>query len=193
MKKLTSTPQRSAHLFRRLIHLSNIFWPWLYYAYGNLLADILHSTARDLLWWIIVVLLAAEVLRLIGGWRVFGQRMYEKTSISAFTWGGISTALVLLYAPSKGYALAIITSYALVDPLLGELRAKKLPIYWIIFAGMTTVTLVWLFSSLFFNLAWWLAPIMGIITVAAEWPSLRWIDDNAMLQLIPLLVIKFLS
>ena len=35
----------------------------------------------------------------------------------------------------------------------------------------------------------WLAPIMAPLCVAAEWPRLRWIDDNATILLIPLTAI----
>lgn len=181
------------HLFRRTIHLLNLIWPWLYYSNGQAFASLLHISSQQLLWWAVVILLATEAIRLSGGWQIFGQRSYEKTTVSAFTWGGISTLLVLLYAPGQGYALAIISSYALVDPLMGELRRRNISTYWVVLAGILTVSLIWLLGSLFYNLAWWLTPVMAIITVAAEWPSFRWVDDNAMLQLIPLLVVKLLN
>ncbi|MBS0351263.1 MAG: hypothetical protein JSR33_08780 [Proteobacteria bacterium] len=120
---------------------------------------------------------------------MFGQRDYERKRISAFTWGAVAMGLVLLFAPGKQFTVPIIAAYAIGDPLLGELRSSKLAKYWAFIAGVILVTGIWLAVHFWLGTPIWYSYFMGVITVAAEWPCLKWIDDNALMQLIPLLIV----
>lgn len=97
--------------------------------------------------------------------------------------------LVILFTTPK-FAIPIITAYAIGDPLLGELRETSLSKIWIAVIGVAVITGIWCFCSVWLGTPLWLAFIMGPITVAAEWPCLKWIDDNALMQLVPLLIIR---
>jgi hypothetical protein len=168
-----------AHWLRRLVHLSGIFIVWIYYHYGT----------PFLVWVCLGIVLVLEILRLSRGWTIFGQRHYEKHCISAFAWGAIGMALVLLLAPGKAFAVPIIYAYAVGDPLLGELRSTRLHPLFVVLIGLLVISGIWWFSHLWLGTPAWLAFVMGPLTVAAEWPSLHWIDDNALMQLIPLLLV----
>ena len=45
---------------------------------------------------------------------------------------------------------------------------------------------IWFFSSIFLGTPYWLVFIMSPLAIASEWPSLKYIDDNATMILIPL-------
>lgn len=180
------------HLLRRGVHVAIAITPWLYYTYGDLVGDWFHLTSKQLLWAIIAVVTFFEILRLKLGWTVFGQRQYEKKRISSFVWGVWSVCLVLLLAPDKKFAIPIIWSCALVDPIIGELRHISMRPVWIALIGIVTVMIIWWLATWWWQTPWLLALLMGPLTVWLEWPSFRWIDDNALMQLVPLLVIILL-
>lgn len=171
---------RGAHALRRLVHLGVLIVLWMYYRY---------LPAPRLIWAILGVIVLLEMLRLWRGWAIIGQRDYERNHISAFTWGSVSLGLVLLFAPGKAFAVPIIAAYAIGDPLLGELRQTALPTGVIIVIGIVAISLIWGLCSVGLGTPLWLALPMGIVTVAAEWPCLKTIDDNALMQLIPLLLV----
>ncbi len=182
----------AAHILRRVVHLASILILWIYYQYGAVIAHALGLRLPQLIWLCLSIILILEALRLWQGWTVFGQRQYEQKRLSAFAWGAIGMALVLLFAPGKQFAIPIICAYAIGDPLLGELRGAKLAKIWVVLIGVIVISGIWWLAHLWLGTPLWLALIMGPLTVAAEWPCLNWIDDNALMQLIPLLVILIL-
>jgi hypothetical protein len=184
---------RAAHLVRRLIHLSSILLLWLYYQFGANIARFFGLSLAQLIWLCLALVMALEALRLAGGWVVFGQRNYETERISAFTWGVIGMGLVLLFAPGREFAIPIICAYAIGDPLLGELRRSHLSRTVVIILGILVLALIWWLAHIWLNTPLWLVFIMPPLTLAAEWPCLHWIDDNALMQLIPLAVILFFN
>ncbi|MFW0079238.1 MAG: hypothetical protein AB8Z16_01085 [Coxiella endosymbiont of Haemaphysalis qinghaiensis] len=82
---------------------------------------------------IIAIIILFEIVRLRCKWALWGQRKRERRGISSFSWTIISLFLVLLLAPGKQYAIPIIVSCFLVDPLFGELRRTRLDTTWIFF------------------------------------------------------------
>ena len=189
---------RRGHLLRRITHLSMIILPFIYYWYGNQIAEqvtkiIEIETSREGVVLIALSLLVIiEVIRLFFGIAILGQRTYEKRQISALAWGGISVCLCFLFAPLGGYkeayiGLPIIFTISIVDPLLGETRrifeSDKLVILIALIVGF----LIWILSSFFLQTPIWLSLIMPPLAIASEWPSLKYIDDNATMILIPLI------
>src|SRR5262249_4469210 len=143
----------------------------------------------QLVWACLAVILLLEALRLYQGWTVFGQRHYEQNHLSAFAWGAIGMALVLLFAPGKQFAIPIIAAYAIGDPVLGELRRAAVHTIVVVAIGICVISSIWWLAHIKLGTPLWLAFLMGPLTVAAEWPCLRWIDDNALTQLVPLIVV----
>jgi hypothetical protein len=182
----------SGHLLRRVVHVAIAATPLLYYAYGATVGGWFHLTAKQILLVIIAISIIFEVLRLKFGWTVFGQRQHEAKRISAFAWGAVSVCLVLLLAPDKRFAIPIVWSCAIVDPILGELRRTHLRPLWIAALGIVAVMLIWWLATWWWQTPWLLAWLMGPLIVWLEWPNFRWIDDNALMQLVPLLVIMLL-
>lgn len=179
----------AAHIFRRAVHLSNLMFLWIYYQFGESIAGFFRLDLPHLIWMLLGSILAFEMLRLWRGWTIFGQRHYERHCISALAWGALGTVLVLLFAPGKAFAVPIISTYAVCDPLLGELRRKHLAVIAVVAVGLVSIGGIWWLSHLFLATPGWLIFLMAPATLAAEWPSLKWIDDNALMQLIPLIII----
>jgi hypothetical protein len=179
----------AAHILRRIVHLASLLVLWIYYQWGPSTA---HFFKLPLPWIVcicLVIILLLESVRLYRGWTVFGQRHYERKKISAFAWGIVAMGLVLLFAPGEQFAVPIIAAYAMGDPLLGELRRTKLAKYGTFIIGVIFISGIWLASHFWLGTPLWYCYFMGVITVAAEWPCLKWIDDNAMMQLIPLIIV----
>ncbi len=181
-----------AHLLRRVVHLSAILILWLYYQFGVPVADFFGISLTKLICFFLAIVLILEALRLYRGWTVFGQRNYEQKRISAVAWSAVGMALVLLFALGKMYTVPIICAYAIGDPLLGELRRTRLPKLVVAIIGILVISGIWWLSHIFFQTPGWLWLLMGPLTVAAEWPCLSWIDDNALMQIIPLVVVLIL-
>lgn len=191
----THTPKGGfgGHLLRRLTHIASILIPLFYYYYEQLLTPLSQILdVNQLILIILIVIMILESLRLHNGWTLIGQRAYENHHISGFAWSLCTSFLVVLTAGSLPLGFAIIVAYAIGDPLIGELRQRQISTFKVVFISLTAIAIVWLSFVYSFHLSWWLVLIIPPITVAAEWPQLRWIDDNALMQLVPLLVVWIL-
>jgi hypothetical protein len=177
------------HVVRRLIHIGMAVVPMLYYDFGHVAAKFFHLSPYQLVIAFVILVLSVEIFRLKKGLTFFGQREHEGATISSFAWGAISIGLVLLFSPGMQYAIPLIWSCAFVDPLLGELRRFNLSKYFIFLLGVSAVIAVWLIAALWLGTPWWFALLIAPITVIAEWTKVKWVDDNAMMQLIPLVVV----
>lgn len=177
------------HLIRRTIHITMVIIPWLYYQFGQEVSGFFHLTPQHLLWVLLFLVILLEVIRLRFSFQLFGQRAYEVKGVSSFAWGSVSLFLVLFFAP-KIFAYPIIASCAFGDPLIGELRRFQLLSWLVALVGVVFIAGLWLLAWWWLGTPWWWAVIMGPLIVVAEWPTLKWIDDNAMMQLIPLIVIR---
>ena len=176
------------HITRRLIHISIIFLPFIYYDWiVPTVSNI--RIAHHLIILAMIAVLIFELLRLKCRFVIFAQRDYEATQICSFAWGILSIGFVLLFSPTISFSVAIIASCALVDPLLGELKTKIKRSIGLFLVGMIAVILIWLICALHYHTPIWIAFLMGPITVLCEWPSFKWIDDNALMMLIPLIVV----
>src|SRR3990167_313042 len=180
------------HLFRRAVHLSIAIFPILYYAYGKIVAGWIALTPSQLLIIIIILNSILEGLRFSFKWTWWGLRYQEARRLSSFSWGVLSICLVLLWAPAERFAVPIIWSCAFGDPVLGELRHTRLSSTWIAIIGIIFVMAVWWMCTGWLGTPWRLALLMGPLMVGLEWPNFTWIDDNALMQLIPLFIVLLL-
>lgn len=185
--------KKEGHCLRRLFHLSSIFIPFFYYQYSSFYSNyVLLPAPSNILLILLILIFLLESLRLRYGWVVIGQRSYEKTQISGFTWGFSFSFLTLLIAKSPAIAFAIIGSYAIVDPLIGEMRRLSCSFLSQYFSGWMVVTVIWLIATVIGHLSIWCAIIIPPFTIAAEKAWLAWLDDNALTQLVPLIISQFL-
>ena len=189
---------KKGHVFRRFIHVSMMIFPIIYYWYGSDIADFLSEffdlviTREKIIVTLLILIVMAELGRLFFGLTIFGQRTYEEKQISALAWGGFSICLCFLFAPLGGYkgsyiGLPIIITISLVDPLLGELRKIMDSNILIILIALFVSILIWVSCSFVVDTPLWLTLIMPPLAIAAEWPSVKYVDDNATMILIPLL------
>jgi hypothetical protein len=189
----TSIGGMRGHVLRRGIHLSMSFLPFIYFAYGEGVANAVGVSLDRLVASIVLVALAGEGLRLRFGWTVFGQRDYEAHQISALAWGAFGVGMVFLLAPTEAYAWPLILSLSLGDPLMGELRRKGLEARQVMIASTFALLLVWLGAWYLFGTPLWMAVLLAPVCMIAEWPRLRYIDDNATMVLIPLALVIILE
>lgn len=179
----------SGHLLRRGIHLAMSFLPFLYFEFGEDVADMVSLTLEQVVSCVILLAVFGEALRLRMGWTVVGQRSYEAKQVSALAWGALGVGMVFLLTPNPAYAYPLILSLSLGDPLLGELRRKGSSTRTVILAGVLGIAVIWAGCAYLVETPWLFVPLMAPICVAAEWPRLRYIDDNATMLLIPLAVV----
>lgn len=189
---------KAGHLARRMVHVSMLLIPLVWY-WGLDDFEATSGWTRDELAASLVVLIAVlEALRLWSGVLVFGQRAYEARQVSALAWGAGAIAVVLWLAPEQGLAgaafgLPIIWSLSLVDPLLGELRRAGVRASVVGLSGVAATAAIWGACMPWLGTPAWCVAVMPVVTVAAEWPRLRWIDDNATMTLVPLVVVLWAS
>jgi len=181
------------HVLRRIIHISMVFVPFLYYFYGETIANSFAISLNSLVVITLIIILLLEGIRLIFNITLLGQRQHEAKQISSFAWGAMGLCMVLLFAPGKAYGIPIIACLALVDPLMGELRRLKIHRIIVALIGIVVAGLIWLLSAYLLGTPFWIVWVIAPLTIAAEWPNLKWIDDNATMQLIPLIIILLIN
>ncbi|MBT5390812.1 MAG: hypothetical protein HOL22_00495 [Euryarchaeota archaeon] len=174
------------HIFRRLIHVSMAFLPWVYFEHGIVVSDWLGLTLPQFVSSLVFSLLIVEGIRLKYGITIFGQREYEAEQISALGWSAFGIGTVFLLAPIEAYAWPIILSLSFGDPFLGEMRRRGMNSREVILYSTAFLFAVWLACWNWFGTPFWMAFFFAPLCVAAEWPRLRYIDDNATMVLIPL-------
>ena len=181
------------HLFRRAFHLAMSAIPFVYFEYGEKISDIFELEVSQFVSAATILLIVIEAIRLKLGFTIFGQRDYEAKQVSALAWGGIAIGLTLIALPNNPeFIWPLVLSLSLGDPFLGELRRKGIESRNVVIIGSIFIAAIWLVSWNFVDTPIILVAIMGPICVAAEWPRLRWIDDNATMLLIPLFTVLLL-
>ena len=157
------------------------------------MSEVFSITDEQLVSTVVILIILAEALRLKLGITIFGQRDYESAQISALAWGGFAVGVTILTLNEQPELVwPLILSLSLGDPFLGELRRRQLKSVNVFIIGSIFVAAIWISCFMLVDTKLWLALIMAPICVAAEWPRLRWIDDNATMLLIPLSVILIL-
>lgn len=180
------------HILRRAIHLGIAGVPWLYFKQGENIGGLFSLEPIHFVSYAMIALVIFEAVRLKLGFTVFGQRDYESKQVSALAWGGLAIGISLLALREPEFAYPLIISLAIGDPLLGELRRAELSAK-ITFTITTLVLLgIWIGYAVWFETSLVMAVILAPICVAAEYPRLRFIDDNATMIFIPLMVILIL-
>jgi hypothetical protein len=138
-------------------------------------------------------LVVVEAVRLKLGITIFGQRDYESKQVSALAWGTFAIGIAFLTIPdSPELVYPLVLSLSFGDPFLGELRRREFNSQQVFLGGTIFIALIWGVGWHLLGTPLFMVPLMAPICVAAEWPRLRWIDDNATMLLIPLAVVLLL-
>jgi hypothetical protein len=179
-----------AHLSRRAFHVAMLIIPLVYYYFLNahVSQKVLHLTILAFIFFVFLF----EKLRIRMRLVLFAQRFHEATHISAFGWTMLSLGIILFFLPSATFSIPIVATCAIVDPLLGEMRLQNMKKELIISIGVVVALLIWFLCAWIYHFPAWISVIIAPITVAVEWPSLKWIDDNALMLLVPFFIILVL-
>ena len=183
----------SGHLLRRGIHVSMAGLPFVYFAYGEQVAEWASLSLDQVVAGVVLLAILGEGLRLKLGLTIFGQREYEAKQVSALAWGAIGVGFVFLLTPHEAYAWPLILSLSLGDPFMGELRRKGLDASKVMMYATGLLLVIWLACSMAFGTPIWMALLLAPVCMLAEWPRLTYIDDNATMLLIPLALVVLLE
>ena len=193
---------RGGHIFRRCFHIGMALIPWLYYEHGDTIAELFSLEPVQFVSLFAIFAISAELLRIKFGTIIVGQREYEKHQFSALGWGATSIALTIVALSSwdvpngvhSGWlVIPIILSLSFGDPAMGEARRMGLDNRTVYAIGTLVCGLTWLACGYFFGTPYWMALLMGPLTMVAELPKLKWIDDNATMVLIPLAAVLIIA
>ena len=180
----------SGHIARRTFHISMALIPWLWFEHGEAISQTINIGTAQFASAVVITLVIVEAARLKLGITVFGQRDYEAKQVSALAWGAFAIGITFLTIPDRPeYVYPLVLSLSFGDPFLGELRRRGLSSQQVFIGGSIFLALIWGGGWYLLDTPLFLVPLMAPICVAAEWPRLRWIDDNATMMLIPLAVV----
>lgn len=175
-------------VLRRLIHISMIIYPIIYVCYANQIAVFFHLSVTQLIWCIFTLVCLAELCRLRFGILLFAQRRHERKHLSSFTWAALAICIVLIALPNPLYAIPIVATCALGDPLLSFLRGR-LCLFHAMLIGTGLLMTLWWIARIWLPMPVWLPVLIAPLAVWSELPNLSWLDDNALMQLVPLVFV----
>ena len=190
------------HIFRRFTHVIMCLIPFLYYTKGSQLSGLFSMEPTDFVTFCLLLLIFLEVLRLYFGIVIVGQREYEAKQVSALAWGAFAVCLALIISPesknfegmeSGMYAAPLFWGLTFVDPIMGEIKRSKRGMKVAIFGGLITSYVIWFSSSYYLGTPIIASIILAPLTVLGELPTVKWIDDNATMILVPLTVLLFIE
>lgn len=172
------------HLFRRIFHLCG---PAILAYY--LLPDRMFRLPKEA--WLLLglaILLTIELVRLSRGRVFFGMRGYEGRQISAYAWAGMGATLAFLFFPPVLAACAIF-GLCWVDPLIGEMRRRKLMVHYPGVPLLAYFAIAAFCMALLSDRGWiatlCLAAVGSLTAVASEsWKSP--VDDDFVMLVVPL-------
>ena len=192
----------SGHIFRRFTHVIMCLIPFLYYTRGDQLSNLVSMNPNQFVICCLLILISLELIRLYFGIIIVGQREYEAKQISALAWGAFAVCLALIFSPeSKNfdgmesglYAAPLIWGLTFVDPIMGEIKRSKKGINFAIIGGLITSYIIWFSSSYFLGTPILASLILAPLTVIGELPTVKWIDDNATMVLLPLAILLIIE
>ena len=137
------------------------------------------------IFWLSIVLI--EYFRLSGVFALDGMRDYESSRIAGFVWFATGTCAILFFYEigvfPEIFAVSTIIMASLVDPLIGECNKKHGDLQGF-FAGFIASVLIYqlIIGSLFYSL------IGGLVAVLVERPKFKWLDDDLLMQIFPILI-----
>lgn len=185
-------------LVRRGFHLASPVWLIWYWMPPDAWIGV--PKAGVLLFFLCGALLI-EAARLIGGFRLSGLRDYERDRISGYAWGSLGLALGLLFFPGQ---IVIVTFWGMawIDPVCRYAKARGLHPWVPLVTYLALAVVLWVFVV---PLAVYqttpispaqmavYAPLAAVLAIAAEKPNLRWVDDDFLMHVVPMLALALVS
>ena len=178
------------HVFRRLVHLFCLtFFTVGFYGYFPYVEKALQWQKHPVLIVSVIVILLLDLFRIRCRFIFPGQRYHERQQLSSAAWSLLGLCVVFYFIDHLGYALAIALTSALVDPFNGECQ-RFLSKKFTYLLGAALSMFIWLCCASIFGFPYWWSFILGPAAVLAEYPCLVYMDDNFMMMVVPLLLLK---
>lgn len=181
-----------AEVIRRIFHMTAIVY-LLYYLLPEELFPGFYK------WYGVVIIVFAtlivEGVRLKTGMLFFGLREYEKMRMSAFAWFAIGMGIALLWFDMV-YVVPVVIGMALTDPLIGEIKRKKeelYPLFPSLIYGIIVFLCLLLLSGMFIVLKILFTVVATVSAISAEHYKLKYVDDDFLMIVIPLLALTGLD
>ena len=138
-----------------------------------------------IVFWLCILLI--EYFRLRGAFVLDGMRDYESSRVAGFVWFATGTCMILFFYEvgvfPEIFAVSTIIMASLVDPLIGEINKKYGNLKGFIAGIIASVTIYQLIIGVFFY-----SLVGGIVAVFVERPKFKWLDDDLLIQIFPILV-----
>jgi dolichol kinase len=174
------------HLARRALHAA-VSLAVLYYWFPERVVEI-GLSKQEIAVAGVAVMAAIEAVRLRRKAIVFPMRDYERSQIAGHLWFVFGCLVALLFFPQR-FAMITILGTAFVDPLEGEIRARDSIRRYADAAGFAAWCVVAVGCILAVPLATplVLVPLGAALAVLAEAKKVKQIDDNFLMNIVPLL------
>jgi len=182
-------PELGDRAWRRCLHAAGLA-VLLYYVLPPNLFGIPNADA-------LLVALAAVLGLEAGRWAVGIElptlRPHEESRPASFAYFAVGLVIAVLFFPEP-VGVAVVAGAALVDPLIGELRRSSwrdraypaLPIA--VYAVIAAASFRWV-GAMALPAAVLLGGLASVLAVAAEYPRLRYLDDDLLMVVVPGLVL----
>jgi len=134
-----------------------------------------------------------EAYRIYRGWVFLGLREYERRWVAGYFWGASGYVLALLFFPQR-FAMLTILGTTLIDPALGEIRKTPWKRW-----GPAVGFVLWcaieaaLILLVTLSIPWIYVTLGAAMAVAAEAKKFRRVDDNFVMNIVPLLGLTALA
>ncbi|MEC8706694.1 MAG: hypothetical protein VXX45_00110 [Candidatus Thermoplasmatota archaeon] len=135
--------------------------------------------------WLNIILV--EYFRLSGYFKLDGMRDYESSRVAGFVWFATGTCTILFFyeigAFPEIFVVSTILMASFVDPLIGECNKKYGDLQGI-FAGFFASLFIYqlIIGVLFYSI------VGSIVAVLIERPKFKWLDDDLLMQIFPVVV-----
>ena len=171
---------------RRVVHLSFAFIPFCYFSWIVSYSDHFRMYVHLALVILVLFCLALDGIRIRQQWVVLGSRCYESQRLSSMTFMIFGVIVVLCLSPNKYIATAIIVSVSVVDPVMGIMRRCSVSLGVVFGVGVCLVFLIWTTLAADAHMAVGWIFFISVITVWVEYFQWRLLDDNLLMQMVPL-------
>jgi hypothetical protein len=181
-------------IWRRCLHLAGAF-VLLYYLLPPRFFLIVSNL--DVLLVALAAILVLELLRHVAGAELPTIRPYERKRIASYAFYAIALVVAVVVFP-WAIATVVVLGVSIVDPLIGELRIRKvkapanpgLPFAAYFALATTSLTLGW---HVPLSVAASSAAVAAAIGVAIEAPRVRGVDDDLAMTLVPAIALFTLA
>ncbi len=137
------------------------------------------------IFWLSILLI--EYFRLNKAFSLVGMRDYEDRRVAGFVWFTTGTCVILFFYEMglfpETFAISTIIMASLVDPLIGEVNKKYGDKESMIAGLIGSFAIYQMIIGVFFY-----SFVGSIVAVIVERPKFKWLDDDLLMQIFPILV-----